>query len=382
MLKLLLSILVIVSLMAFVLNFNFFDEPISIQEPMPKIIKNKIIEPIKKEIIIPAPLISKKNLIKNNLNKELKALLIQAQSLFNQNQDLEALVIYEQIIEKSKNSQETEILKLFAEACFKKATIHYIYPSYDTDAALESYELITQKFENSEEKSLLLLYMKAKVQQAPFSSREEILATYDELIEKFTNDKEERFSTEIEELLFAKSLSLMGVDDEEAIEVLDRIISKYDNTTKLPDTVRFSILNNIELSIITANETEKYVDLAQEYMSDSPDTKPLLDMLDIIKNAQNLDQSEAFSQWQEEHSNYAFQDWDFSELRKWANNMEVLETQIRIHEYLDAFEKQKFNNINQSIIYTTPKEAKDTQSNQDYEEKTTAYPNPYAHNKQ
>jgi len=347
MLKPLLFILFIVIISSLVLNFDLFSDSITTPKTVEKSISNIDVKtPIKKTII------SENNLTvtqEDNLSKELQALLNQADTLFRKNKDAEALLLYEAIIEKSKNSTEINILTLFAQACFQKATLHSIYPSYDTDSAIESYELIIDKFKDNDNKELLLIYMKAKIQQAQFRSKEEIIISYDELIEKFQNDKEKRFTKEIEEILYAKSFALMGVNDDEAIEVLDNIIAKYEDKSNLPDTVRFSILNNIELSIITANDSEKYVDLANQYMADSPDTKPLLDMLDIIKNAQELDQSEALEQWNAKYNTYNFPDWDFSELRKWVNKMETPESQKRIRQYLDIFEKQKYQDI-----YTTP----------------------------
>ena len=347
MLKPLLFILFIVIISSLVLNFDLFSDSIATPKTVEKSISNiNIKTPIKKTII------NKNNLTviqEDNLSKELQALLNQADTLFRENKDAEALLLYEAVIEKSKNSTEINILTLFAKACFQKAILHSIYPTYDTDSAIESYELIIDKFKDKYNKELLLIYMKAKIQQAQFTSKEEIIISYDELIEKFQNDKEKRFTKEIEEILYAKSFALMGVNDDEAIEVLDNIIAKYEDKSNLPDTVRFSILNNIELSIITSNDSEKYVDLANQYMADSPDTKPLLDMLDIIKNAQELDQSEALEQWNAKHNTYNFPDWDFSELRKWVNKMETPESQKRIRQYLDIFEKQKYKDI-----YTTP----------------------------
>jgi len=353
MLRPLLFILVIVILIALALNFNLFSDSITVQNPIEDSIEKVQIEhhTEKKLLIVDSP---SKIVAESNLSKELQELLNKAQKLFRKSKDAEALLLYEEVIEKSKDSKEIKILKLFAEACFKKATVHYIYPTYDTDSAIESYQLIIDKFKNKYNKELLITYMKAKIQQAQFTSKEEIIISYDELIEKFQNDKEKRFKKEIEEMLYAKSFALMGVNDEEAIEVLDNIIAKYDDKSNLPDTVKFSILNNIELSIITSNDTEKYVDLANKYMADSPDTKPLLDMLDIIKNAQELDQSEALEQWGEEHNKYNFPDWDFSELRKWVNKMETPESQKRIRQYLDMFEKQKYKNLYKDTAATVP----------------------------
>ena len=370
MLRPLLFILVIVILIALALNFNLFSDSITVQKTMEKSIKKTPIEThIEKKIVIAPP---KRIINENNLSKELQELLNKAQKLFSKNKDAEAILLYEEAIEKAKDSKEIKILKLFAEACFKKATVHYIYPAYDINSAIESYELIIDTFKDKYNKELLITYMKAKIQRAQFTAKEEIIIAYEELIEKFQSDKEKRFTKEIEELLYAKSFALMGVNDEEAIEVLDNIIAKYDDKSNLPDTVKFSILNNIELSIITSNDTDKYVDLANQYMADSPDTKPLLDMLSIIKNAQNLEQTEALEQWNEEHNAYKFPDWDFSELRKWVNKMETPESQKRIRQYLDIFEKQKYRTIYQTPAATVP-----TNPIYSDEETQNSYPVPY-----
>ena len=353
MLKPLLFILTIVSLLALALHFNLFSEV----SPRPKLSEKTLnttelkITPSSQTLIVSQ---AKTTYNENNLTKELKKLLTKAQKLFQQHKDSEAILLYEEIISKSKNAHELSLLKIFAEACFQKASLHYIYPSYDIDSANETYELLVNTLKNKYNKELLMSYMKGRLQQVQFTSKEELLTAYSEIIEKFQNDKEKRFNKEIEELLFAKSFALMGVNDEEAIEVLDSIITKYKDKSNLPNTVKNSILNNIELSIITANDAEKYIDLANQYMADSPDTKPLLDMLDIIKNAQDLEQSEALKNWKEEHADYIFPQWDFSELRKWVNGMETPESQKRIREYLDIFEKQKYRDIYQPSTPITP----------------------------
>ena len=353
MLKPLLVILTIVSIIALALNFDFYSDSTKIKKtPLSTNIEEKNI--VHQEKKFTETNTTHELIVDNNLSKELTALLLKAQKLFQSNQDDNALLIYEEVISKSQKSKEINILKLFAKACFQKASIYYAYPRYDIASAVESYELIVENFKNKYNKELLLTYMVARLQKTQLTSNDELLLTYDELIEKFENDKEERFEKEIEEMLFAKSFALMGVDDEEAIEVLDSIIAKYANKTNLPENVKFSILNNIELSIITSNDSEKYVDLANQHMSNSPDTKPLLDMLNIIKNAQDLEQGEALEKWNSEHNEYLFPEWDFSELRKWANNMEVPERQKRIRKYLNIFEKQKYQNIYQTAEVTGP----------------------------
>jgi len=388
MLKPLTVLLVIVTLLAIALNFDFVSE--NIQEPSPKHhsiekeVENKIsakneIEQAKKPV--------RKN-DEHNLSKELKELLAKANRLFRESKDAEAHIIYDLVIEKSKNSKEVEILKLFAEACFSKATLYYIYPNYDIASAIELYDAIIDKFEKSCEKELIVLYAQAKMKQTQFGTKEENLVIYDEIIERLQNDPKQRFGKEIEELLFSKSFLLMGYDDEEAMEILDGIIDKYDKNQPLPDTVKYSIYNNIELAIITNNNTEEYIDLANKYMANSPDTKPLIEMLTIVQNACELPQDKEIEKWVEEHKDYRLTDWDFSELRKWVNKMEHPETQIRIVKYLEIFEQHKFQSYNQipSVPLTPYPPSSDTEesivqptieeSTEDYGE-VTYEPDPY-----
>jgi len=364
MLKPLIIILIIVSLLALALNFNLFDSTPTEVAPSKVVVKNQPKqveeEEEKKEQVVVS---SSKKIEKHHndyaLIKELNKLIDEASTYFQKGDDSEALRLYDVVIEKSQKSANPKVLKLFSDACFSKAYIYNVYPKNDLDSSIEEYEKIINKFKNQKDKELLLLYMTARLQLAQYSSKEEVLAAYEELIPKFQNDKEQRFTKEIEQMLFSKSFALMGVNDEEAMEALDNIISAYQDKgiKKLPETVQYSILNNIELSIITNNNDEKYVDLANKYLSDSADTKPLLAMLDIIKNSQDLNQDSALKEWQSEHADYHFPDWDFSELRKWANEMEDTEQQLRVRSYIDTFERQKYNRTYSDPYVPASKEA-------------------------
>ena len=349
MLKPLLSILILVTLLALGINLGFFDN--FINSTPTKIEKAPKVSPKK---YIPIPTNTPKNIVvyqeqnitkDSNLSNELKQLIQKASKHFQKMEDSEALLIYDEVIKKTKNSNDPKLLKFFADALFNKAMIHNIYPNNDPESAIEDYQAIIKKFSNSNNTALLRLYMRARLEQAKLFSKDELLSTYDELIKKFEKDKEHRFDKEVEEFLFAKSFALMGDNDEAAMEALDNIIAKYQakGNKKLPQTVQYSILNNIELSIITNNDEDKYVDLANKYLSKDKGTAPLIEMLSIIKNAQDLNQKEAIDNWLKQHADYHFPDWDFTELSEWADKMENIEGKQRIKTYLDIFLKQKYN---------------------------------------
>jgi hypothetical protein len=347
MLKPLLFVLVIVILLSGALHFELFKNEVILPATTTQSLQKESINHNFSKDEIESLTIEADISIDNNLSKELTELLNKAHKLYTNNEYSELHLLYDKIIEKSKDAKDPSVLKVFARASLDKARLYYTYPNYDSESAIELYELITQKLATRDERELMLLYLDAKLQQTQFISKEESIETYSQLIEKFQNDPEQRFSKMVDELLFSKSFALMGLNDEEAMEVFDTLISKYDITKELPDSAKFAIFNNIELSIITNNSPDEYVDMAKEYMPNSVDTKPLLEMLEIINNAQDMPQEESLERWFEEHKEYKLSDWSFSELRKWVNNMEQPEAQLRIKNYLDLFEQHKFKNYNQ-----------------------------------
>lgn len=373
MLKPLLVILTIVSLIAIWLNFDIFDS--TPNTVIARTVDVQIAsEPLTKTKAQPTTVtVQEKPITKNtdeNLSKEIQALFQQASLLFQKGFDDEALELYDKIIQKIGNSTDIARLKDFAKACFQKGLIHQIYPNNDKDAAFEAYNKVIKKFEKSDNEVLLKLYIQAKIKQAYLFDGDERIEIYDDLIKKFENYKNNKFQAEVEALLLNESYELMGKDDEEAMRILDTLISKYDKVenTVLPETIQTSILNAIELAIISNNDDTKYKELANKYLSESPDTKPLIGMLDIIRNAQDLDQDEAFSTWKEKYTNYRFPDWSFQELRAWMMKIEDKETRERVSKYLDAFQKYKYNLDTKDIIYEAPSNSssKDTSENANY----------------
>ena len=376
MLKPLIFILILVILLAIGINLGLFDETIektNTKSSLPlettsTTEEGRIIETSPKGVETD----NTKENQDNNLSNELNELLKIASIHFQKSEDSEAFELYNRVIQKSQNSSDPKILKIFADALFRKATLNNIYPNNDPESAIEDYSKVIEKFNNSNNAELLKLYIKARLKQAKLQSKDDILSTYDELIKRFEEDKEQRFDKEVEELQFAQSFALMGENKEEAMEVLDNMISKYQarGDKELPQTVQYSILNGIELSIITSNDDEKYVDLANKYLSKNKDTPPLLDMLNIIKSAQDLDQHEAIDKWMSEHKDYHFPDWDFSDLSEWAEKMENPEGKKRIKEYLDIFLKQKYTRPNENQIVYSQESSNSNPNTQNSEEET------------
>ena len=352
MLKILVAILVIVIIIAIGVNIDT-----TIQPSSQKIEKPSVVAPVEltekkieeKNTSIVAISLKQPNVQESNgsiLITEIKQLIQKANFLFQSSKDNEAIELYKEIIEKTKESDDPKILAYLSKASLQLAFLYQIYPNNDKEASIDTYQFLIGILKNRTEPELLKQYIDAKIQQAYLFDNEERMEVYDELINKFKNHENRELQSKIEDLLINKSFELMGNNDEGAMQILDNLIDKYEKEgkSKLPEEIEIAILNNLELSIITNNDDEKYIDLANKYLSDSPDTKPLLDMLNIIKNAQDLNQDEALAEWKNNHGDYHFDDWSFQEVRRWINNVEDKETRERVIKYINAFEDQK-NNI-------------------------------------
>ncbi|KIM06340.1 MAG: hypothetical protein KU29_08715 [Sulfurovum sp. FS06-10] len=60
-------------------------------------------------------------------------------------------------------------------------------------------------------------------------------------------------------------------------------------------------------------------------------------MLDILKNAQNSNQDTALENWKNEHKEYQFSNWSFSQLETWANQTTDEATKNRLNTYINEF---------------------------------------------
>jgi hypothetical protein len=145
----------------------------------------------------------------------------------------------------------------------------------------------------------------------------------------------------------------MREDGEESMEILDELIDRYKNSKdkELARNFEYSVINNIELALITNNDDTDYRELANKYLSNISDTKPQLEMLEILKNAQESNQDEAMQRWKENYKDYRFENWSFEELKRWNASMEDSEEKDRIKAYLDEFIKHDIDNQNEEIVY-------------------------------
>jgi len=290
---------------------------------------------------------------KNSDNISILKLYYNAQSLkaYLLDKD-EALEVYNEITEKFGKSENIELLKKYISAQYSKT---YLLNEKDT---LEIYDEIIKRFKTIKNKELLkelanTEFSKARLLNDSFQNTTEAIEVYDDIINQFESYEDNEFKQVVADALFAKSYLLMNEDGEESMEILDELIDRYKGSKdrELARNFEYSVINNIELALITNNDDTDYRELANKYLSNIPDTKPQLEMLEILKNAQYTDQNEALENWKEEYKDYQFENWSFEELKRWNSNMENGEDKDRIKAYLDEFIKHNSSNQTGDIIY-------------------------------
>lgn len=271
-----------------------------------------------------------------------------------------SLELYNDIIRKFSKSSNVELLKIYTTAQFNKS---YITTGSDT---LEIFNQVIENLKNQDDKELLRHLYKAQQNKAYIleqymNQKEEAVEVYDEIIKKFSSHEGEEYRAIVDSANFQKSFLLMGQNDEGSMEIYDEIIKKYEKENQSnsnldnlspPLRVEYSIINNIELSLITNNDDTNYRELAEKYLSKSGDTKPQMDMLEILKNAQVSNQDEALKSWKKENKEYSFSNWSFNELEQWNAQMEEGEQKSRIKSYLHEFIKHNESNAQQGYAHS------------------------------
>ena len=263
----------------------------------------------------------------------------------------EAIDVYDEIIKKFGKSDNIELLKKFVSAEYSKTYLSNV------DETIDIYDEIINKFKNSTNKELLkelatAEFSKARLLNEYLQNPSDSIDIYDDIINKFEGCEGNEFKQIVADALFAKSYLLMKDNGEESMEILDELIDRYKNSTDkgLAKNFEYSVINNIELALITNNDDSDYRELADKYLSDKADTKPQLDMYNILKNAQEENQDEAIKEWEKKYKDYRFENWSFEELQRWNRDMEDSEAKKRIKRYLDGFIKHD-DTLNPIIIY-------------------------------
>ncbi len=247
----------------------------------------------------------------------------------------EAIYIYDEIADKFKESSNIELLKLYVNAQNAKATL-----SIDESDTIEIYDEIIDRLQDTKDMELLKELVDIEFSKAYLiNNSDEAIELYDDIIQKLSPYSE--FKDKVSDALFAKSYIIAKEDKEASMEILDKIIDKYrDNKNRgSSQNFEYAVINNIELALVTNRDDREYRELANQSLLDIKDTKPQLEMLQILKDAQDINQDEAMERWKDKYKNYKFDNWSFDTLKEWNNQMEDREERARIKTYINEFSK-------------------------------------------
>ena len=271
--------------------------------------------------------------------EELDALMGEAFEYEQKSDFSRAIEIYKEIIKKAEKSDKKEILLYAIGARFRLSEIYYIT---DRSLAVDQYNKIISLLENNKDEELQSIYIEANINKMQLVDKDSKDDIYQSLMDSFKDSKNPNIKTRLEEMMFSKSFDLMGENDNEAMMILDNIIERYRETdpASIPDYVKDALMNNIELAMITGTDDSDYRELAKSYLVNVSDAKPILEMLDIIKNSQDSQQDEEMISWLDNNRAYRFENWSFSEIIRWSDKIEDQEKKERVQFYVKSFIKR------------------------------------------
>lgn len=168
---------------------------------------------------------------------------------------------------------------------------------------------------------------------------DDALKAIDNAIKMATNEIEISFS------LYNKGLTLGRMDGkaEEAIKVYDELIEKFKDSkdNNILERVASALLNKMEMNLILKKTNSKEdLDLFLNLVKEDKKKLSQFEMIQIFEKAKDTNQDEEIKNWQIEFKDVKIKDWNFFELKTWAETLED-EAKEKVLRYIDIFEKYK-----------------------------------------
>ena len=260
-----------------------------------------------------------------------------------------AIKVYDEIIERFKDSKENNILETVAKALYNKGvTLGKMAGKVEEE--IKVYDELIEKFKESKENNILeqiakTLYNKGVAFGEMDGKVEESIKVYDELIEKFKESKENNILEQVANALYNKGLTLGEMDGkvEESIKVYDELIEKFKESKEnnILEQVANALLNKMEMNLILGNTNSKEdLDLFLNLVKENKEGLLQFEILKILEKAKDSNQDEEIKNWQIEFKDVELGDWSFKELKTWAETLEE-KPKKRVLRYIDIFEKHK-----------------------------------------
>ncbi|MCT7589021.1 tetratricopeptide repeat protein [Aliarcobacter butzleri] len=168
---------------------------------------------------------------------------------------------------------------------------------------------------------------------------DDALKAIDNAIKMATNEIEISFS------LYNKGLTLGRMDGkaEKAIKVYDELIEKFKDSkdNNILKRVASALLNKMEMNLILKKTNSKEdLDLFLNLVKEDKEKLSQFEMIQIFEKAKDTNQDEEIKNWQIEFKDVKIKDWNFFELKTWAETLED-EAKEKVLRYIDIFEKYK-----------------------------------------
>ena len=180
----------------------------------------------------------------------------------------EEIKTYDELIERFKDSKENNILEHVVRALYNKGV--NFEESGKLEKAIEVYDELIERFEDSKENNILNQVAKAFLNKGvifvKLGKLEKAIAINDELIERFEDSKENHILESVAKALLNKGVSLGQLGKlEQEIEIYDELIERFEDSKEnsilekvtialYNKAIRFGQLGKLKESVETYNE--------------------------------------------------------------------------------------------------------------------------------
>ncbi|MFX4264777.1 tetratricopeptide repeat protein [Aliarcobacter butzleri] len=262
---------------------------------------------------------------------------------YTKNEFEEALSIIEKIL--TLNLDDKDLVKILF---VKGLTLSKM--NGKAEEAIKVYDELIERFKDSNENNILEVVAKAFVNKGFILGKmnrkeEKAIKVYDEIIERFKDSNENNILECVAKALVNKGATLGRIEGEEekTIKIYDEIIERFKDSKEnnILEQVAKALLNKIEVNIISDSINSKEdLDLFLNLVKENKEELLQFEMLQIFEKAKDTNQDEKIKNWQIKFKDVELGDWSFHELKSWAETLEG-EVKERILKYIDIFEKHK-----------------------------------------
>jgi|GEM_PF-2018319 hypothetical protein len=273
-----------------------------------------------------------------------RALFNKGFSLGQMNQNEEATKAYDELLHTFRETTNEAIKELIAKAFFNKG--FSLGQMNQNEEEIKVYDELLHTFIETTNEAIKELIAKVLGNKGfrlgQMNQNEEAIKAYDELLRSFKETNNDAIKELMAKVQVNKGFILGQMNkSEEAIKVYDELLHTFKETTNeaIKEQMANALLNIFEYLLINNKEwSDENMRLFKEYTKNNQQLLLQFEMLQIVKNVLQKEQTYRREQLKQEFSDTNVGNWGWKELKTWAEKLEDAEAKKRVQQTIEAFE--------------------------------------------